>query len=127
MTPAVPQEEERLRARLAVEGLVGSVWSNGPGDTYPEHRHEYDKVLVVASGSIRFHLPQQAREMELHESDRADLPAGTVHGALVGPRGVVCIEAHLAPGALGTDPRARPGWGAEAAGGTAETAPVAGS
>jgi hypothetical protein len=30
----------------------------------------------------------------LNPGDRLDLPAGTVHDAVVGPQGVVCLEAH---------------------------------
>ena len=31
-------------------------WSNGPGDRYGAHDHDYDKVIVVERGSIRFGL-----------------------------------------------------------------------
>jgi hypothetical protein len=30
----------------------------------------------------------------LNAGDRLELPAGTLHDAIVGPRGVVCLEAH---------------------------------
>jgi len=34
-----------------------------------------------------------------------ELPAGTVHGATVGPSGVHCLEAHLPARSLGGEPR----------------------
>jgi uncharacterized protein YjlB len=85
---------ERLRA----EGLSPQPWSNGPGDRYAAHEHGYDKVIVCASGSITFGLPDLGTTIELAEGDRLELPAGTQHDAHVGPRGVGCLEAHLAAG-----------------------------
>jgi quercetin dioxygenase-like cupin family protein len=87
---------ERLRA----EGLSPGTWSNGPGDRYAAHDHEYDKVLVVASGSITFGLPDRGERVDLEPGDRLDLPAGTTHDATVGAFGVSCLEAHLPPGSL---------------------------
>jgi quercetin dioxygenase-like cupin family protein len=89
-----------MERRLRNEGLAPSAWSNGPGDVYAAHRHDYDKVLVVARGSIRFGLPDRGDAVDLAEGDRLDLPAGTAHDALVGPDGVTCLEAHLSPGRL---------------------------
>ena len=87
--------------RLRDEGLDPGSWSNGPGDRFAAHRHDYDKVLVCASGSIRFGLPDDGATVELRSGDRLDLPAGTPHDAVVGPDGVSCLEAHLAAGRLG--------------------------
>ena len=88
-------------ARLRAEGLEPGTWSNGPGDRYPAHRHDYDKVLVVARGSIVFGLPDVATSVALATGDRLDLPAGTRHDALVGSDGVTCLEAHLPAGSVG--------------------------
>jgi hypothetical protein len=96
-----------LRARLTAEGLTPTVWSNGPGDLYAAHRHEYDKVLVATDGSITFHLVELQRDVMLSEGERLDLPAGTTHAATVGPDGVTCLEAHLGAGALNAVPRHR--------------------
>ena len=73
---------------------------NGPGDRYAPHEHGYDKVLVVAAGSIRFGLPGRGETVDLEVGDRLDLPAGTVHDAIVGPDGVTCLEAHAPAGTL---------------------------
>jgi len=87
-------------ARLQAEGLEGSSWSNGPGDRYAAHEHGYDKVIVVERGSIGFGLPAEGRSVQLDAGDRLELPARTRHDALVGPRGVTCLEAHLPAGRL---------------------------
>ena len=89
-----------VERRLRAEGLEPSAWSNGPGDRYPAHEHGYDKVIAVVDGSIRFGLPGEDRAVELETGDRLELPAGTRHDALVGPRGVTCLEAHLPAGSL---------------------------
>jgi quercetin dioxygenase-like cupin family protein len=85
---------ERLRA----EGLSPSPWSNGPGDRYGAHDHDYDKVIAVERGSIRFGLVADGRAVELTTGDRLELPAGTSHDAVVGEDGVRCLEAHLPAG-----------------------------
>ncbi len=95
-------------ARLRSEGLDPDSWSNGPGDRYAAHAHGYDKVIVVAAGSIAFGAgsagdasasgPRQV--LELSVGDRLELPAGTSHDAVVGSSGVTCLEAHLPAGRL---------------------------
>jgi len=97
-----------LAARLAAEGLRPGSWANAPGDVYAAHAHRFDKVLVCATGSIVFGLPQRGEQVALHTGDRLDLPAGTEHDAVVGPEGVTCLEAHLPAGSLATAPLRRP-------------------
>jgi mannose-6-phosphate isomerase-like protein (cupin superfamily) len=92
----VGDSAERLRAA----GLEPGSWSNGPNDRYAAHDHGYDKVIVVASGSISFGVPDRSETVELHVGDRLDLPAGTSHDAVVGEEGVRCLEAHLPAGTL---------------------------
>ena len=50
-----------VRRRMRDEGLEPSAWANGPGDRYAAHEHDYDKVIVVERGSIRFGLPADGR------------------------------------------------------------------
>jgi len=88
-------------ARLRAAGLQPGSWSNGPHDRYGAHDHSYDKVLVVASGSITFGLPDLAQSVELATGDRLDLPAHTRHDAIVGGSGVTCLEAHVPAGTFG--------------------------
>ena len=95
MAPAPPFNEARWRAQLAHEGLSVERWSNGPGAIYQTHEHPYGKVLVVSSGSITFTvLDGVARLVTLQPGDRLELPPRTPHSAVVGPEGVVCLEAH---------------------------------
>ncbi|HUP54176.1 MAG TPA: cupin [Methylomirabilota bacterium] len=96
-----------LRERLVGEGLDPGAWSNGPGDRYDSHDHGYDKVIVVASGSITFGLDDGPTE--LTEGDRLELPAATSHDAIVGGSGVVCLEAHLPAGTFTTAARREAG------------------
>ncbi|MEZ0239534.1 MAG: cupin domain-containing protein [Chloroflexota bacterium] len=86
--------------RLRAEGLDPGAWSNGPGDRYGAHEHAYDKVIVVADGSIDFGLPASGEVVRLATGDRLELPAGTAHDAVVGPDGVTCLEAHRPTGTL---------------------------
>jgi uncharacterized protein YjlB len=96
-----------LAARLVAESLVAEAWSNQPGDQYRTHAHDYDKVIVVAVGSIAFGLPGSGERLELERGDRLELPAGIAHDASVGPIGVTCLEAHLPAGGLPAGPRRR--------------------
>jgi mannose-6-phosphate isomerase-like protein (cupin superfamily) len=92
---AVPSREN-VEALLRHEGLTNlRWWSNGPGDRYEWHAHEYHKVLYCASGSIVFHTRE--RDVALSPGDRLDLSPGTDHAATVGPEGVTCVEAARYP------------------------------
>jgi hypothetical protein len=91
-TPPAPSE---LQTQLLKEGLFPYDWSNSPDDTYSPHVHDYDKVIVVARGSITWMLPQTEETFETCAGDRIDLPRGTWHAAKVGPHGVTCLEGHI--------------------------------
>ncbi len=91
---STPPTESTLRQRLVGEGLDAYAWSNGPHDVYSAHVHSYDKVIYVVKGSITFGLPQLDQQLTLQAGDRLDLPAGTIHDAVVGTQGVICLEAH---------------------------------
>ena len=79
---------------FAAEGLRPYQWSNAPGDVYTAHAHAYHKVLYVVRGSITFGLARSGRQVTLQAGDRLELPPGVAHDAVVGPAGVVCLEAH---------------------------------
>ncbi|MBI4760919.1 MAG: cupin domain-containing protein [Chloroflexota bacterium] len=91
---STPPTESTLRQLMANEGLSPYVWSNGPHDVYAAHTHSYDKVIYVVRGSITFGLPELGQRLTLRAGDRLDLPAGTVHDAVVGADGVICLEGH---------------------------------
>jgi len=92
---SAPSTESTLMQLCAEQGLSPYQWSNGPNDVYSAHKHSYDKVIYVVSGSITFGLPDEGRKILLKAGDRIDLPANTAHDAVVGPQGVTCLEAHL--------------------------------
>ena len=83
---------EDLMRRLTAEADGCYSWSNGPGYRYRAHTHPYEKVLYCVDGSITFVLEDTGRERRLGPGDRLVVPPGTSHSALVGERGVTCIE-----------------------------------
>lgn len=87
-------DETAIRKTLAAEGLTPYRWSNSPGDVYSAHSHNFHKVIYVVKGSITFGLPDTGDRILLHTGDRLDLSAGVSHNAIVGDKGVVCLEAH---------------------------------
>ena len=91
---SAPPTQSSLWRLMIHEGLSPYSWSNGPHDTYSAHSHSYDKVIYVVQGSLTFGLPELAQKLTLKAGDRLDLPANIVHDAIVGPQGVVCLEAH---------------------------------
>ena len=96
-----------IEARLLAEGLMASAWSNLPGERFEEHVHEYDKVVVAVEGSITFGLTGYGVGFVLGPGERLDLPANIPHDAVVGAKGVTCLEVHLPAGTCGTKARGR--------------------
>ena len=86
-------QESTLRTRMQQEGLSPHSWSNGPGDIYAVHSHTYEKVLYCVRGSIRFDMLGSGDSVDLTPGDCLILAAHTPHSAVVGTRGVTCIEA----------------------------------
>ena len=80
-----------VEAKLRAEADLCYRWGNGPGVVYAVHDHPYRKILYVAEGSITFTSVGKP-PIVMRAGDRMDLPAGTPHGAVVGPDGVVCWE-----------------------------------
>ena len=85
---------DELMGKLRSEAGGCYSWSNGPGDRYAAHTHNFEKVLYCVDGSITFNLENEGRTLELKRGDRMVLPAGTVHSAVVGANGCTCIEGH---------------------------------
>lgn len=80
-------------ALMHTEGLQPSIWSSTPNGTYSCQIAPYHRVIWVAEGSITIDLPNEGRQITLQRGDRLDLPPGVIHQALVGPDGMVCLEA----------------------------------
>lgn len=93
-TGTAPSRDE-LEGLLRTEGLDPRWWSNGPGDTYGWHAHQYHKVLYCASGSVVFHT--RDGDVALEPGDRLDIQPATEHAATVGLEGVTCVEAARQP------------------------------
>jgi hypothetical protein len=91
-TPGAVRTASEAAEAFRAEGCSAPrSWSNGPGDTYAWHAHDYRKVLFCLEGSIVFHTREG--DVELVGGDRLDLEPGTQHAATVGPTGVACVEA----------------------------------
>lgn len=86
--------EAAIQERFHAEGLSPYRWSNGAGEVYAAHSHPYHKVIYVIRDSITCQLPLSEQRLVLAAGDRLDLPPDTAHDAVVGPEGVVCLEAH---------------------------------
>ena len=87
--------ESQFCDQLVSEGLRPTRWTNDPQFVYSVHDHPYGKVLVVVSGSITFTISGGTRVVRMQPGDRLTLDPRTPHSAVVGPDGVVCLEAHL--------------------------------
>lgn len=87
---------EAATERLRAAGVEPWAWSNSPGDTYGVHAHSTTKLLICAAGSITFLVGPAGLPVELRAGDGFVLPAGTRHGAVVGPEGCTCLEGHRA-------------------------------
>jgi quercetin dioxygenase-like cupin family protein len=85
---------DELMSKLRTEASGCYSWSNGPGDRYAAHHHNFEKVLYCVDGSITFVLENEGKILELKPGDRMVLPAETVHSAIVGTSGCTCIEGH---------------------------------
>jgi uncharacterized protein YjlB len=91
---AEPPSAASAAQRLRDAGVEPHAWSNGPGDRYAVHSHDYTKLLVCAAGSITFLVGPDALPLELQPGDGFTLPPGTPHAAVVGPRGCTCLEGY---------------------------------
>ncbi len=87
-----PSDITRVASALTTEGwLEADAWSAEPDQHYPPHAHRYGKAVVCVRGSIVFTTEETL--LVLDAGDRAELDAGTVHEAVAGSEGAVCVEA----------------------------------
>ena len=91
--PEIPTEAA-IRRVMDAEGLHYERWANRPLDVYFAHSHPVHKVIYVVAGAITFVLPKNGASFTMKVGDRIDLPAGTIHEAVVSTLGVECFEAH---------------------------------
>lgn len=81
---------------MKTQGLRPYMWMNTPNHRYAVRSHGYDKVLYVVEGSLELLLPDSNQRTRLRPGDRADIPSGVRHAAIVGSTGVKCVEASVA-------------------------------
>jgi hypothetical protein len=73
-------------ARLRKEGYTGLfIHEDVPGEHYPDHTHPTDTTHIILAGSITGSTAGTRKTYKA--GDRWDVPAKTIHSALVGPRG----------------------------------------
>jgi quercetin dioxygenase-like cupin family protein len=89
---AEPPSHTAIKRLLEAEGLSFYAWWNDPLEIHEAHSHPFNKVIYVAEGSITFSIPKQGLSFTLKAGDRLDLPAGTIHDAVVSVEGVTCFE-----------------------------------
>lgn len=61
------------------------VWQDGPGASYPDPSHSGLTAHIILEGEMTLTSEGQTRTYQAGE--RADVPAGAVHSAKMGPRG----------------------------------------
>jgi uncharacterized protein YjlB len=89
---AEPPSHTAIKRLLEADGLPFFAWWNDPLDFHSAHSHPFNKVIYVAEGDITFGIPDRGLSFMLKAGDRLDLPAGTIHDAAVGIKGVTCFE-----------------------------------
>lgn len=80
------------------DGLVEWGDVHGRDVALPSHFHDEDQVTVVLAGRRRFRLAGAC--VALGPGDAIAVPAGTVHGSLPEPGGVLCRNAYVAAGTI---------------------------
>lgn len=83
-----PTQDEAI-AMFTDEGLEFVVETGKPGEEIKDHKHPFDEVRMVISGSMRYNVA--GNEFLLKEGDRLELPSNTRHWTRVEPQGE-CIS-----------------------------------
>ena len=81
---------ERFIRQLESEGYESVYeWQDKPEAIYEEHSHESKTSLYVTDGEVTFAV--DGKEKKLKAGDRLDIPAGSLHSAVVGPKGCIMV------------------------------------
>jgi unsaturated pyranuronate lyase len=75
---------------IAGERMTLAVIELGPDAVVPEHSHENEQLGVLASGSLRFRVGDEERELGPGSTWR--IPAYVSHEVRTGPDGAVAVE-----------------------------------
>ena len=78
--------ENELARQLKCEGFSTTyVWQDGPNTIYPDHTHPVETAHIVLQGHVTITTKGETRTYR--KVDRCDVPANTVHSAVMGPQG----------------------------------------
>jgi quercetin dioxygenase-like cupin family protein len=78
--------DNKLISQLQHEGFSHTyTWEDVPNARYGNHTHPTDTAHIVLSGQMT--LTTAGKSNTYYAGDRCDVPANTVHSALMGPRG----------------------------------------
>ncbi len=78
--------ENELAAQLKREGFSHTyVWEDGPGATYPDHKHPQQTANIVLTGEVT--ITVAGKSHTYRPGARCDIAANTVHSAVMGPSG----------------------------------------
>lgn len=72
---------EELQKLLAAMGRESELYSDLPGTKYGRHKHPFEDFIVIVSGKMK--IVTDAGEWTLKPGDRMDLPANTIHSAVM--------------------------------------------
>jgi len=79
-------DERQLAQSLEQEGFGHTyVWQDGPNASYPDHTHTTETAHIILSGEMT--LTMDGKSHTYRAGERADVPAGAVHSARMGPTG----------------------------------------
>jgi mannose-6-phosphate isomerase-like protein (cupin superfamily) len=79
-------ELSKIESQLKKEGFSRTyVWQDDSEVFYPDHTHDAFTAHVILSGEMT--LTVNGESKTYHPGDRCDIPPGTMHSALMGPKG----------------------------------------
>jgi mannose-6-phosphate isomerase-like protein (cupin superfamily) len=77
---------EAIEEQLRAEGFVHTyIWQDGPHAHYSDHTHSTETAHVILDGEMT--LIMDGNSVIYRAGERADVPAGAVHSAQMGPTG----------------------------------------
>jgi quercetin dioxygenase-like cupin family protein len=82
--------EKQIEKKLREEGFSNVfLWRDAPNAFYPDHTHRSITAHIVLEGEIT--VTSEGVTRTYKAGDRFDIPKGTVHSAMVGPRGCLYV------------------------------------
>jgi quercetin dioxygenase-like cupin family protein len=89
---AVLPTPEQIKMIFQAEGLLPTEESLSPKTVIPDHRHPFDEIRMVVSGTLFLNI--SGNQMLLRPGDRIDIPANTRHSkSAEGEDGCICVVA----------------------------------